>query len=253
MSGLKTEQKTSPRGFGGPIWVIATTVLIFIISQIIAALVVEAGFLLTHPGSDAGDALNGSAPVEFFYVLAAETLAIGLVWLTLKGRKLNWAAIGLGRKPKLKDLGKGIIGFVAFYAVLIVITVVMTALIPGLDTDQKQQLGFNNPTTSIDEVLTFAGLVMLPPIAEEILVRGYLYSGLRSRWKFVPAMIVTSIIFGLAHLQFGNDAPLLWAAALDTFVLSLVLVYMREKTGALYASILIHILNNALAYGVHFR
>jgi membrane protease YdiL (CAAX protease family) len=54
-------------------------------------------------------------------------------------------------------------------------------------------------------------------------------------------------------LQTGQGASLLWAAGVDTFVLSLVLVYLREKTGALYAGMLVHSLNNLIAFGVHFH
>jgi membrane protease YdiL (CAAX protease family) len=87
----------------------------------------------------------------------------------------------------------------------------------------------------------------------EILVRGYLYSGLRSNWKFLPAALLTSLMFGLAHLQLGSGAAVVWAAGIDTFVLSMVLVYLREKTGVLYAGILVHALNNLIAFGVHFN
>jgi membrane protease YdiL (CAAX protease family) len=66
-------------------------------------------------------------------------------------------------------------------------------------------------------------------------------------------MLVTSLFFGLAHLQLGNGAAALWAAGLDTFVLSLVLVYLREKSGALYAGMLVHSLNNVVAFSVHFH
>jgi membrane protease YdiL (CAAX protease family) len=66
-------------------------------------------------------------------------------------------------------------------------------------------------------------------------------------------MLVTSLLFGLAHLQSGDNGALIWGAALDTFILSLVLVYLRESTGALYAGILIHSLNNLLAFFSHFH
>ena len=91
----------------------------------------------------------------------------------------------------------------------------------------------------------------LPPIGEETLMRGYLYSGLRSRLHFWPALLITSLLFGVAHLSTGVSGPL-WAAAVDTFILSAVLVYLREKTGALYAPIMLHGLNNLVAFFAHF-
>jgi membrane protease YdiL (CAAX protease family) len=59
---------------------------------------------------------------------------------------------------------------------------------------------------------------------------------------------MTSFIFGAAHLELGSGSPLVWGAAIDTFLLSVVLVYLREKTGALYAGMLVHMLNNLIAF-----
>jgi membrane protease YdiL (CAAX protease family) len=83
-------------------------------------------------------------------------------------------------------------------------------------------------------------------------VRGYLYSGLRSKLKYLPALLITSLLFGAAHLS-ENDSGLLWSGALDTFLLSVVLVYLRENTGALYAGMLVHMANNVIAFSVHFH
>ena len=183
-----------------------------------------------------------------------EELREGLVrqrLLRRRGLKLN--AIGLGRKPTWGDLKKALIGFLAFYALLILATLAISALVPSFNTNQTQDVGFNSLNSTLDGIFAFASLVILPPLGEETLVRGYLYSGLRSRWKFVPAMLVTSLIFGLAHLQLGSGTAAVYAAGLDTFVLSLVLVYLRETTGALYAGMLVHSLNNVVAFGVHFH
>jgi membrane protease YdiL (CAAX protease family) len=32
-----------------------------------------------------------------------------------------------------------------------------------------------------------------------------------------------------------------------------VLCFLRERTGALYAGMLVHMLNNLIAFGVHFK
>jgi membrane protease YdiL (CAAX protease family) len=55
-------------------------------------------------------------------------------------------------------------------------------------------------------------------------------------------------LFAVAHLQFGSGAPLLWIAAIDTFVLSLFLIYLKDKTDSLWAPILLHMLKNFIAF-----
>jgi len=46
----------------------------------------------------------------------------------------------------------------------------------------------------------------------------------------------------------GSGEPLLWIAALDTFILSFVLIYLKEKTGSLWPPIGLHMLKNSLAF-----
>jgi membrane protease YdiL (CAAX protease family) len=232
---------------GGPLRLILTALLIFLASQIIAAFIAELGLSLIHPHG--GMSLDDSIGAQFVYVALAEGLAAWLVIRTVRRRGLNLGFIGLGRRPVRGDLGRALIGFGIFYLLLILAGVIVNWLSPDL-TNQKQNLGFTNIHTGSDNILAFMALVLLPPLGEEILVRGYLYSGLRKIWRFAPALLATSFIFGAAHLEIGNGSPLVWGAALDTFLLSVVLVYLREKTGALYAGMLVHMLNNLIAFFV---
>ena len=55
----------------------------------------------------------------------------------------------------------------------------------------------------------------------------------------------------LPHL-FESSSGILWVAGLDTFILSMVLVFVREKTDSLYASMGIHMVKNFLAFASLF-
>jgi membrane protease YdiL (CAAX protease family) len=253
-AGSKAKRpKAAGKGLGSPLRVVFNTLVVFIISQLIAALIVEVALGLSHPGQPSADLFNQSIVGQFFYVLVAEGLAALLtIWL-VRRRKLGLGAIGLGRRPKLADVWKAAGGFVVFYALLILAGLILSAIFPSFNTNQTQNLGFNNLNTHADSVLAFIALVILPPFGEEPLIRGYLYSGLRAHFTFRRAMLITSLLFGLAHLEFGSGGPLVWGAAIDTFILSAVLVYLRESSGALWAGILVHLANNAIAFGVHFH
>lgn len=238
-------------GFGHPGLVILTVLFIFISSQVIAAIVTQA--LLSIFGIQVEDIFS-SAAAQFMFILIAEVLAVWLVFWILSRRGLNAASIGLGRRPVWSDLSKGIGAFVIFYIILAALFAMLVALVPEVQSklDEPQEIGFNALNSNLDKLLAFVSLVILAPIGEEIMVRGYLFSGLRSRWKFIPSAVITGLVFGAAHLQPENPGALVWGAALSTFILSLVLVYLREKTGALYSGILVHGLNNAVAFTVYF-
>ena len=234
--------------FGSPLAVIGRLLLAFIASQLIAVIFIGIFSGLANVSTD----LENSATAQFIYVLTAEALAVGLIYFFLQLKNLGFADIGLGRWPAWRDLKVGLLGFGAFYAILIVSTIILAYLIPSFDVDQAQDVGFNSLNTSLDRFIAFVALVLIPPVGEEILMRGYLYTGLRVRLGFLRAMLLSSVLFGLAHLEFGREAPVVWVAAVHTFILSVVLVYVRERTGALYAAILLHMLNNGVAFAVHF-
>lgn len=135
-----------------------------------------------------------------------------------------------------------------YFAIYIALVLALKALIPSLNTGQEQELGFGEHVAGADLAYVLMSLVLLPPIVEEILVRGFLYTGLRSKFPKIPAALITSILFAMAHLQFGSGNALLWIAALDTFTLSMVLVYLRDKTDSLVAPIGVHMLKNGIAF-----
>jgi membrane protease YdiL (CAAX protease family) len=247
----ETEAQQQAKDLGSPQWVIFVTFLIFLLSQIVVApLIVILGDVIFNGGGHLD--LNNSVVAQFFFILAAELIAAWMAIQAVKRRHMTIAAMGLGRKPIIRDIGQAALGFVAFYLLLIISGLVINAFVPDI-TSEQQNLGFNNISTGVESTLAFISLVILPPLGEEILVRGYLFSGLRMVWRFLPAVIVTSLLFGAAHLEFGGGGPLVWAAAIDTFILSVVLCFLRERSGALYAGMIVHMLNNMIAFGVHFK
>ena len=125
---------------------------------------------------------------------------------------------------------------------------IATHLFPSLNVHQKQQLGFQDASGGLKLALTFVSLCVLPPLVEETVFRGFMFTTLRGKLKFVWAALITSLIFASAHLEFGSGQPLLWVAALDTFTLSMVLCYLRQKTDSLWPGILLHSLKNCIAF-----
>ena len=84
------------------------------------------------------------------------------------------------------------------------------------------------------------------------MARGLLYSSLKKAMPIAGAAVITSLIFAAAHLPEGGAAGPLYVAAIDTFILSLVLVYLREKTGSLWSSITLHSFKNGVAFVLLF-
>lgn len=234
--------------WGGVIFVI----IIFYASQLLAGIGLSIYPALQHySSSQASDWLSNSVNGQFIYIFLAEALAIGAIYKFLKMYNRSFQTIGLLR-PRWRDLGFGLAAVPVYYLIYLMSVGLVSHFVPSLDVQQSQEIGFNNVHGGLQLMLTFISLVIIPPIAEEIMVRGFLYSSLKKAMKLIPAALITSLIFAVAHLPEGGAAGPLYIAALDTFVLSLVLIYLREKTGSLWASITLHAFKNGVAFAALF-
>lgn len=236
----------------GPISSVALTLVVYFAAQIVGGVLIWF-WPLINGWSEARTQVwfDTSVFAQFFLILFIEALVVAAVYLLLSLKKLKPKYIGLV-KPKRADALWAIAGFGIYFIVYIILFIVVKQLLPQIDLDQKQQIGFDTTQQGVDLLVVFASLVILPPIAEEILVRGFLYTGLRTKLAMWPAAIIGSLLFAAAHLQFGSGAPLLWAAAIDTFALSMVLMYIREHRKSLAAPIMIHMMKNGLAFVMLF-
>lgn len=245
--------KTKSLNFGGPVKLIASTVAIFFVSQIVITLLAMLiGWLLGYNIKETFDYLAEQPLGQFLTVLGVEVLTIGFVWLVLKKYVKNpLKVLGIGRFGWREV--KWLVGStVLFYVAVILVGVLLYTILPQIDIEQKQQLGFDENLQGTYLLLTFFALVILAPLAEEILMRGYLFTGLRKVMRFLPSALLVSTLFAAAHLQIGSDEPPLWTAGITTFVLSMVLVYTKEKTGSLWPAIGLHVINNFVAFSSRF-
>jgi membrane protease YdiL (CAAX protease family) len=230
-----------------PLVAVIVVLAIYFGSSIIGQILITIYPYLKHlTESQVKDYLT-STTAQFLYIVIVEGLTLGALYLFLKAHKVSFKTLGLIR-PRLVDIGYALLAIMPYIVLYSIILVTATHLFPHIDVNQEQQLGFGSQEAGIALAMTFISLVVLPPLVEEILVRGFLFNSLRGGLKLWPAIIVTSVIFGAAHLQFGSGEPLLWVAAIDTFALSIILCYLRYKTGSLWPGIALHALKNLVAF-----
>jgi membrane protease YdiL (CAAX protease family) len=229
---------------------VAITLLAVVFTQPLAALVVA--MFPTLAGWEAARAeewLYHSPVANFITILLFDALALLIVALFIVRRYKEsfWRAVAL-KRARWRDPAFAIIGFLAYLGLATIALIVVPLIFP-IDTDQEQATGFEPGSGTTALVLAFAGLVILAPIVEEIVFRGFLYGTLRNnKISAVWAAVVTSLLFAALHLFGSASGGLLWVGFVDTFILSLVLCYVREQTGSLWASIGIHFFKNAFVF-----
>jgi membrane protease YdiL (CAAX protease family) len=227
---------------------IAGAIAIYLLSQLLAVFLILIYFRLKDDktGGDLVSQLDGVQAQFVAYSLIA-IIGVSLIYLFLRAIKSNWVWLGLNR-PKLKHFLYALIGYGWYLPIYFGATILVGLFIPQIDLNQEQQLGFSTAVSGWGLLAVGISLVLVPAIYEELLMRGYLFSQLRKKLNFWSTAIVVSLLFSVAHLQFGSGAALLWAAAIDTFILSIILVYLRERTGSLWPCIGLHATKNFVAF-----
>lgn len=177
------------------------------------------------------------------YTLAG-LIAIGVPWWLLNKPTLP-KQLGLDRLPEWRDIGAMLLAILP-YVLLTALFAIIATNFSGYNADQEQALPFSSPTFGIEFAMAFFTLVIVAPIAEEVLFRGYLQGKVASMTNPIIAVIVSALAFGAMHLP-GNSEPQ-WSVAVDTFALGLVLGALRAYTGSIWAGVLLHSLKNGVAF-----
>lgn len=236
----------------GPFTLVLLTVFLFAAAQVIVVFVLGL-FLLTQgePIEQGLERLLSSNIYNFYIIAAMSVVQFFMIRFVLRLQGKSLRSVGLV-PLKAADLPKALVGWLSYMAMFVVIVLALEGFDTGIDFDQEQQLEFT-PTRQPAELLAiYASIVIAPAFIEELLMRGFLFMGLRKSMGFWPSTMVVSLIFGVAHLQFGTGEPLLWSAFADTFVLSVVLCYLTEKYKTLWPAILVHAIKNSLAFTIIF-
>jgi membrane protease YdiL (CAAX protease family) len=240
---MSNDSSDSPSGIPWNGWLgAAAGIFLFIVAQVVAVFI-----LSVYPAASTRDWLVHSLAGQIVYLALANLLIFGGLWLFMRIYRAGWSSIGLS-KPRLKDPLYSLGALPVYFVTLALSITLIKYFVPALDLDQQQDLGFNGTYHGVQLALIAVSLVVVPPLTEEIVFRGLIFTSLKKKTPIITAALVTSLLFAAGHLPEGGSGGLLYIAAIDTFILSLVLCYLRQKTGRLWAGIGLHALKNGIAF-----
>jgi membrane protease YdiL (CAAX protease family) len=152
----------------------------------------------------------------------------GLDWV----RRSDWLPwlLGIG----FLFIGRVVVGFLAYL------------LSHGSALTQANNVRL--PSATVAEVAVLAvPLVILAPVAEELMFRGLILRTFLRRMPFWPAAVLSTLLFGLAHTyEVATLAGALTLAA-SVGVLGLVNCYLVRITGRLAPGMMLHATANGVA------
>jgi membrane protease YdiL (CAAX protease family) len=92
-------------------------------------------------------------------------------------------------------------------------------------------------------LLLMAMAVLVAPLVEETVFRGYLYPLFAKSFGMVPGVLVTGILFGLMH---GAQLGWTWGIVALLIIVGVIFTFARAYTGTVLASFLLHLGYNSM-------
>lgn len=189
-------------------------------------------------------------PTAIYSALSYVVALLFILFVTpkiIRKKRTEREELGLRGLPTWTDIGLAPVGFIASL-ILAAGLVALFNLFPWFDAEQVQDVGFGTYIAGFDRIIAFITLVIIAPVAEELIFRGWLYGKLRlilsekvsEKVSIAVSILLVSLLFGAIHMQ--------WNVGVNVFALSVVLCGLREITGTIYSGILVHMLKNGVAF-----
>ena len=173
------------------------------------------------------------------YLQSAGILILELVYLLpilliFGWRRISWKHLGFGRFS-INVMGMGCGLLLGAYMLILLHNSILYML--GIDTQGDQIFDIFSQLES--PLWFFLVGALIAPIVEELFFRGFLFQGFRQKYGWQPALLLSSAIFGVAHLDPVSLIP--------TFILGCVLAYLYHRSNSVWPGITFHALINTLS------
>lgn len=186
-------------------------------------------------------------------VMSALSLILYCYLLRPQTRRTVWGIEAFsGTVRRFQDLLTGVITWLISYPFIVVIGQVIAVILVTVfhqEPSHTDQVAVKYLKATMSDPLLFVSTIMLiilvVPVLEEILFRGFLQTWLKQYIGTLYAIIFTSIIFSTFHFSASqglDNVELL----LSLFVLSCFLGFLRERQQSICASIGLHATFNAI-------
>ena len=129
--------------------------------------------------------------------------------------------------------------FIGYLLFSQLVSAAITHFVPVFNATQSQNVGFTF-TNATDRIVAGVMLILIVPFFEETVFRGWLFGQVRRHVGFWGSAVIVSLIFAYLHGQ--------WNVGVDVFFLSMVLCWLRQKTGSIWVGVSLHALKNLIAF-----
>lgn len=179
--------------------------------------------------------------VMLFIFVQNFLIFLPIYFLAIKRRKLTATDFGFRKTKVFKSIFYILLSFFAFFASMFLLNFIQIHFgipIPGLGEQANRITIFGNGT--INQIIGAFSIILVAPLVEEIIFRGYFYQTLRQIFHPKLAILIGGILFGVIHLEFNVLIPL--------SVLGIIICSLYEKTNSIWPAIAFHAINNSITF-----
>ena len=189
----------------------------------------------------------------------AERAVLELVWIGviaawLRSRRIAFSvAFGRPARPWTEIRDAAVFGSILYGVVALAVALPVRWLL-GLVSDHPVSVPESLPT-ALDPLgwgLAVALVLLLAPVAEELLFRGILFAPVRSRFGLAAGIAGSALAFGFVHYLPGDPIETAVTVAAAT-AMGAGLAFQYERRGNLVAPLAAHVAFNALGLLIILR
>lgn len=150
------------------------------------------------------------------------------------------------RFPKIRKYFESVL--LTFVALYFISGITSTIVMLVTNTDQSANQTLIIEAFKQSPLMIAFSILIYAPFVEEMVFRGAIFRGLRSRFSFITAGLISGLSFGMIHvfdsLLAGNFIDLWYL--LTYGALGFLFCYSYEKNKTFFAPMLLHFINNFL-------
>ena len=182
-------------------------------------------FALSKPVFAVGSMVLLYALALLFLYVSLSVLPGSPFWRTLGWRKITKPNGGRPRSPWLF--------FFAGCGLSVLVFIVTAKMQPPEDVPIEELFRYKNTA-----ILFMAMAVLVAPLVEETIFRGYLYPLFAKYFGVGTGVLVTGVLFGLMH---GAQLGWTWSLVSVLITVGVIFTFVRARTGSVFSSFLLHL------------
>jgi hypothetical protein len=237
--GLQQELRPKRERWGG--WATVGWGAVIAVAHFLTQMIAALGFVLwwttAFPGAPIDPTTNG--PLLSVVTLFSTAAIVGVVFLAVRLSRVPAAEYLALKWPSRRNLLIGLLTVAIMLPLADYITVQSGEdVIPEFMTDiyvSSQDAG------TFFAILLTITLIVLAPLGEEILFRGFLFRGLNAGLGPAGAVLLTALTWAALHVQYN------WLFMAQILFFGIVLGWIRLRSGSLLLVMLLHAIINLLA------